>query len=275
MGRDENVMSLHICCECGTQYAESPVPPSACVICEDERQSVRWSGQAWTTLEEIRRTHAARWEVEDVGLTGIGSDPGFAIGQRALLVEAREGNVLWDCISLINDEIVEMIEAKGGLSAIAISHPHYYTSMVEWSEAFGGVPIYIHADDFKWVQRPHESIFPWTGEVHTLSPTLSLIRCGGHFEGGSVLHWQDGADGKGALLTGDILQVVQDRRHVSFMYSYPNLIPVNAAAVNRIRTALEPYAFENILGAWWNRNIIGGARKSFEISAERYLKAIR
>ena len=26
----------------------------------------------------------------------------------------------------------------GGIAAIAISHPHYYTSMVEWSRAFGG-----------------------------------------------------------------------------------------------------------------------------------------
>jgi hypothetical protein len=268
-------MPLYVCCECGTQYDESELPPPACAVCEDERQYVRWNGQAWTTLEEIRRFHGMRWEKEDIGLTGIGSRPDFAIGQRALLVEANEGNVLWDCISLINDEIVEKVGSKGGLKAIAISHPHYYTTMVEWSEAFGGIPIYIHADDLKWVQRPHKSIVPWTGDIHALSPSLTLIRCGGHFEGGSVLHWSDGAGGKGALLTGDILQVVQDRHHVSFMYSYPNLIPVNAATVERIRVTLQPYAFESIYGAWWNRNILGGARKAFEMSAERYLNAIR
>ncbi|MFC4171941.1 MBL fold metallo-hydrolase [Microvirga sp. GCM10011540] len=268
-------MPHFICRECGTQYAETEAPPDACPICEDERQYVRWEGQAWTTLEEIRASHSLRWEEEGAGLIGIGSTPSFAIGQRALLVEAADGNVLWDCISLIDDEIVERIEARGGLKAIAISHPHYYTTMVEWSEAFGGIPIYIHADDMKWVQRLHPSIVAWSGETHALSPSLTLIRCGGHFEGGAVLHWADGAEGQGALLTGDILQVVQDRRHVSFMYSYPNLIPVNAAAVERIRDSLVPYGFDSIFGAWWKRNIVGNARQAFDISVERYLDAIR
>jgi hypothetical protein len=267
-------MPRFICCECGTQYAESDAPPPACPICEDERQYVRWDGQAWTTLEDIRRSHKVRWEEEGEGLTGIGSTPSFAIGQRALLVEAEGGNVLWDCIDLIDDEIVERVNARGGLKAIAISHPHYYTTMVEWSEAFGGIPIYLHADDMKWVQRPHRSIVAWSGETHALSPSLTLIRCGGHFDGGSVLHWADGSAGKGALLVGDILQVVQDRRHVSFMYSYPNLIPLNARAIERIRAALAPFAFDSIFGAWWKRNILGGGREAFAISVDRYLNAI-
>ena len=38
-----------------------------------------------------------------------------------------------------------------GLRAIAISHPHYYTTIVDWSRAFGGVPVYVHADDREWV----------------------------------------------------------------------------------------------------------------------------
>ena len=79
---------------------------------------------------------------------------------------------------------------------------------------------------------------------------LTLIRCGGHFEGGSVLHWAGGAGGKGALLSGDIIEVAADRRWVSFMYSYPNFIPLDAAAVRHIVAAVEPYAFEDIYGAW-------------------------
>ena len=82
---------------------------------------------------------------------------------------------------------------------------------------------------------------------------LTLIRCGGHFAGAQVLHWAGGADGRGALLAGDILQVVQDRRYVSFMYSYPNFIPLPAATVRRIVALLEPYAFERIYGAWLAR----------------------
>jgi len=268
-------MPCFICCECGTQYPDSEAPPAACPICEDERQFVGWNGQAWTTLEEIRRSHRVRWEEEGEGLTGIGSSPSFAIGQRALLVQTQNGNVLWDCITLLDDEIVEKVRARGGLKAIAISHPHFYTTMAEWSEAFGGIPIYLHADDVKWVQRPHRAIVPWTGETRSLMPGLTLIRCGGHFDGGTVLHWTDGAAGKGALLAGDILQVAQDRRHVSFMYSYPNLIPLNAKSIGRIRAALAPFAFDSIFGAWWKRNIRGGARQAFEASVERYLDAIR
>jgi hypothetical protein len=67
------------------------------------------------------------------------------------------------------------------------------------------------------------------------------VRCGGHFPGSAVLHWADGADGRGALFTGDTIQVVSDRRWVSFMYSYPNLIPTNAATVRQIVAAVAPH----------------------------------
>ena len=64
------------------------------------------------------------------------------------------------------------------------------------------------------------------------------------------------------------------RRHVSFMYSYPNQIPLNAKAVRRIAAALEPFDFDDIRGAWWDLNIIGGARAAFNASVARYLAAI-
>lgn len=264
-------MACFICTECGTQFAESEVPPPGCQICEDVRQNVRWDGQAWTTLEDLRRTHRMRFEEEAPGITGIGATPSFAIGQRALLVEDPDGNVLWDCMSLIDDDIVAAVERKGGLKAVAISHPHFYTTMVAWSEAFGGIPIYVHADDSRWVQRPHKAIVPWQGETHALSSSLTLIRCGGHFDGSTVLHCATGA---GAILSGDTIQVTQDRKFVSFMYSYPNIIPLNRRAVSTIASALAPYRFDNIFGAWWRRNIIGGAHEAFERSVERYLAAI-
>src|SRR6185369_11534751 len=121
-----------------------------------------------------------------------------------------------------------------------------YSSMVEWSERFGNVPIYLHADDRRWVVRPSRNIVFWGTETQELFGGLTLIRCGGHFEGGTVLHWAEGEEGAGALLTGDIIQVVQDRRFVSFMWSYPNYIPLSAAAVERIACAVKPYVFEGI-----------------------------
>ena len=42
-------------------------------------------------------------------LIGIGTSPAFGIGQRALLVRTPQGNVLWDCISLIDDVIVDIV----------------------------------------------------------------------------------------------------------------------------------------------------------------------
>jgi glyoxylase-like metal-dependent hydrolase (beta-lactamase superfamily II) len=267
-------MPLYVCCECGTQYAKSAAPPAHCLICEDERQFVGWAGQAWTTLDELRKSHRMRIEPEDDRIVGFGIVPHFSIGQRALLIETSAGNILWDCIALIDTPTVAAINARGGLKAIAISHPHYYTTNAEWSAAFGGVPVYLHADDQGWVQRPHKAIQFWTGETLPLDGGVTLIRCGGHFEGGTVLHWTGGADNQGVILSGDILQVTQDRRWVSFMRSYPNMIPLNADVIRRIEASLSGLAFERIYGAFWGRNIRAGGRAAFDRSIRRYIDAI-
>jgi glyoxylase-like metal-dependent hydrolase (beta-lactamase superfamily II) len=254
------------------QHAASVEPPTHCAICEDERQYVGWDGQRWTTLEELRETHRADIREEEAGLTGIGCRPSFAIGQRALLVETPGGNVLWDCISLLDDELVTAVEARGGLAAIAISHPHYYSSLVEWHRAFDA-PVYLHAADREWVMRPDPSIVFWDGDSHQLEPGVTLLRLGGHFAGGTVLHWEEGREGRGALLSGDIVQVVSDRRWVSFMYSYPNLIPLPAATVTSMVEALEPYPFERIYGAWYGR-VVDDGKAALRRSAERYVAAL-
>jgi hypothetical protein len=85
--------------------------------------------------------------------------------------------------------------------------------------------IYVHAADREWVARPDDSIVFWSGDATEIGDGLTLINVGVHFSGGQVLHWRDGENGKGALLSGDIFQVVADRRHVSFMYSYPKSHP--------------------------------------------------
>lgn len=89
-----------------------------------------------------------------------------------------------------------------------------------------------------------------------------------------MLHWAEGADGKGALLSGDIIQVVPDRRWVSFMYSYPNLIPLPASKVRAIVNAIEPYEFDRIYGAWWDLNVVGDGKATVRRSAERYIRAL-
>ncbi len=259
-----------ICITCGTQFAASDAPPASCPICDEPRQYVPPTGQAWTTLEALQRTHRNSFRRLEPRLMGVGTMPEFAIGQRALLVQSPSGNVLWDCVALIDQATVDLLNGLGGVSAIAISHPHYYTTMVEWSRAFGNAPVYLHEADRQWVQRPDPAIEFWDGEARAIAERLTLIRCGGHFAGGAVLHWADGAEGRGALLTGDILQVTMDRRYVSFMRSYPNMWPLSRAAVESITAAVAPYPYDRIYGAWWDRHIETGAKAAVARSVERY-----
>src|SRR5712675_948338 len=266
-------MPLWSCEQCGAQFPDSAAPPSSCPICEDERQYVNWKGQQWFSREALAERHRIVWR-DDLGILGIGLEPGFAIGQRALIVPGRDGCVMWDCIPLATREAVDHVRSLGGLKAIAVSHPHYYGAVADWSEAFGGVPVYLHGDDRQWVTRAHPAIVPWTGDSRRISDDITLVRTGGHFAGGTVLHWRAGAAGRGALLTGDVAMVAMDRRSLSFMYSFPNYIPLNVAAVRGIARAVAPLAFDRIYGAWWGRNIGANAKSAFDASVRRYLAAI-
>ena len=192
-----------VCVTCGTQFPPSTSPPDSCPICLDERQYVGHGGQRWTTLEELAREHRNRIEEVEPGLLGIGTEPSFAIAQRALLVEG----LLWDCITLLDDDTAHRVAARGGIHTIAISHPHYYSAMVEWAERFDA-RILLHESDREWVMRPSERIELWCGERRTVADGLELVRLGGHFDGGTVCVWRAGAEGRGAMLSGDIVQVV-------------------------------------------------------------------
>ncbi|MCA9973144.1 MAG: hypothetical protein KC425_23155 [Anaerolineales bacterium] len=154
-----------ICMTCGTQFAAAPAAPAHCPICEDERQYVGWQGQRWTTLADLQAGHHNQIKTEEPNLTGIGTQPGFAIAQRALLVQTAVGNLLWDCISLLDDATVEAVKA-------------------------------------------------------------------------------------------------------------PNLIPLPAAEVQRIVAAVEPYAFDRIYGAWWDRVVAREAKTAVSRSAARYIRAL-
>jgi glyoxylase-like metal-dependent hydrolase (beta-lactamase superfamily II) len=202
---------------------------------------------------------------------GIGTQPGFAIGQRALILRTAGGNVLWDCISMIDAATVTLIDGLGGLKAIAISHPHFYTSMVEWSRAFGNVPIHLHAADQGWIVRPDAAINLWASDTLALLPSVTLIRCGGHFPGGTVLHWNKGT---GILCSGDIAMVTTDRKFLSFMRSYPNFIPLSASAVEAIAAALAPFDFDTVYGLFFDRVLRGGAKTALGASVARHLAAI-
>jgi glyoxylase-like metal-dependent hydrolase (beta-lactamase superfamily II) len=266
-------MPIHICNACGTSYPDTPDPPSACPICEDERQFVPSGGQAWTTPSKLAAGHANAWRSLEKDLFEIHTQPAFAIGQRALLLRTPHGNVLWDCISLFDEATEELIRSLGGIGAIAISHPHYYTCMQDWARAFD-CPIHLHAADADWIMRADPAIRQWRGETLRIMQGVTLLRLGGHFPGGTVLHWADGADRRGALLSGDIVQVAADLSRVSFLWSYPNMMPLSGATVRRIAETLKPWPFDRVYGAFPGRQVMTDGAGVVQRSAGRYVELL-
>ena len=261
-------MPQFICTACGTQFPDSDKPPAQCLICEEERQYVPARGQGWTTLDALAQSHMNAWREYEPGVIGIGA--GFAIGQRALLLQTAGGNVLWDCVATLDTATVTAIKALGGIQAMAISHPHFYTTMGEWARRFG-CPIHLHAADKAWVVNPNSSVTHWDGETFKLWDGVTLIRCGGHFPGGTVLHW---AHGNGIVCAGDIITVATDRKWFSFMRSYPNFLPLSKREVEHIGKAMAPFKFDVVYGHYFDRVIEKDAKQVLEKSVARYIAAI-
>ncbi len=262
-----------MCVTCGTQYPDSETPPAACSICTDDRQYLPPGGQEWTTLTALQGRHRNTFAELAPGITTISTEPKVGIGQRAYLVQSANGTVLWDCIAYLDDATAAELRRRGSATAIAISHPHFFTTMLEWSEALGGVPIYLHADHRPWVMQPGPAIRYWDGDRFDLAPDLTLLRCGGHFPGSTVLY-RAGPDGQpGALFTGDTIKVVADRRYVTFMYSYPNDLPLGEQAVQRIVASVAPLAFDRLYDGW--TEVAGDAKASVTRSAQRYISHLR
>lgn len=221
-------------------------------------------------MEALARRHVIGFREVAPDMLGLGMFPDFAIAQRALLLRTPAGNVLWDCVALLDPATVAIVKALGGIAAIAISHPHYYTSMVEWAQAFD-CPVLLHAADRRWVMRPDPALRYWDGERREVLPGVTLHRLGGHYAGGTILH---SAAGKGSILTGDIASVAPDRQHVSFMWSFPNWVPLPAAEVSRMGAVLDALDFDAVYGAWWDRVIPEGGKAAVRRSVDRYVAAV-
>ncbi|XP_024515545.1 uncharacterized protein LOC9640785 isoform X2 [Selaginella moellendorffii] len=230
-----------------------------------------FQGQVWTSMSKMRLQFRNGFKKHEPQVFEIITFPKFGIGQRAFLIQTQEGNILWDCISFLDDATVEIIKSLGGLRAIAISHPHYYSTNSRWSEAFGGVPVYIHEWDKKWVVYQHENVKFWEGKTFQLWEGLTLLHLGGHFAGAQILHWSHGAQGRGVLFTGDILQVGMDNKTVSIMRSYPNYIPLSSSHAKRIGQVIEPWDFERLYGAFQDREIEENAKSCVVFSLQRYI----
>ena len=268
-------MPNYICRTCGVQFSESDTPPPDCPICLDPRQYVGWEGQQWTTMDGlIGDGYRNELRSEESRLLGIGITPSFSIGQRALLVQTPGGNVLYDCVSLLDESATAEIRGLGGIDYICFSHPHFYDSMVEFSSAFDDAVIVVPEADREHVMRPAESVRYWDGQPLELVPGVTLIQCGRPLRRqlrASLAGWR----GRGRRAAGWRQHHGRpDRRYVSFMTSYPNLIPMSAAKVRGIVDAIAPYRFDRIYGGWWGRNVVTGAQDAVRRSAARYVEHI-
>lgn len=266
-------MTAWLCRACAIEHSPTPEPPEVCAICSDERQFVPVGGQRWTTQAELAAEgYRATVEQLEPGLHGIEVVPELAIGQRGLLLQTSAGNLLWEPPGYLDDELVERVRDLGGVAVVSASHPHLTGASVSWSRAFGGVPVLVAAADRQWIRRPDPCIQLWAG-THELLPGVVMLQCGGHFAGSSVVHWADGASGRGALLTGDTIAIGADRASVNVMRSYVNKIPLPERAVRRILDTVSPHPYDRLYGAFGT--LESGASGTVATSLERYIAWVR
>ncbi|KZF25313.1 hypothetical protein L228DRAFT_258757 [Xylona heveae TC161] len=259
--------SFLICFTCGTQFDTTDRNAlKSCRICDDPRQFVPPSGQSFTTLADIRKDrykNKREQYSEDNRIWFIWTEPKFAIGQRAILLQTPSGNVLWDLITYLDDDTAEFIDSIGGLRAIVISHPHYYTTHVEWAQRFQ-CPVYLALEDKKWIncteggQKYRRFIDQQREEI---VEGVTAIKTGGHFDGSMVMHWED------KLLIADTFVTVPSALYhinrvpgttsYSFMWSIPNMIPLPPLEIEKIWGALKPFEFNTTLGAFMGMNVRG------------------
>ena len=258
---------------CSTCAVESGERHDVCAICADERQWVPATGQQWTTLEALARAgHRAELTELEPDLFGIGSFPAVGIGQQSKLLRTDEGNLLWDPIGYVDQDIAERVLRYGPVRAIVASHPHMFGAQVDWSRALGGAEVLVAEADAEWVRRPDPVITTWSGDLQ-LRPGVTLTQPGGHFPGSAVAHWAAGAGGKGVLLSSDTIFANPDRKTVSFMRSFPNRLPLAGAVVNRIVRLVDRFEFDRLYGNF--DDFLGSdAKRAVRDSADRHIRWI-
>ncbi|GGK66213.1 hydrolase [Ornithinimicrobium pekingense] len=254
---------------------ENDTDQHTCAICADERQYVPRDGQRWTTLGE-RAAEGCSVEVTQVepDCFALHATPRVDIGQRAMLVRTPGGNLLWEVPGYLDDAAREKVAGLGGVAAVMASHPHMYGCQLEWARAFGA-PVYVSEADRGWVRRRGEDgeIVSWSEPFEVL-PGIRTCQPGGHFPGSAVAVWDAGAGGRGVLLAGDTCKAVPDPGWVTFMRSFPNLIPLSAAVVTRVADSIAALTFDRLYDNF-GEQVPVGARDVVLRSARRYAEWVR
>lgn len=282
---------LPTCTACGTQYPLAL--RSTCPICEDPRQFVPASGQSWTTLAELQssRTTSLLRDDEDSRITFIQTEPAFGINQTPILIETHGGSYIWDCATLISPSLIGHLELlKSPLKAMAISHPHFFTTSLTWARALQ-IPLYLCEADREWFQRlpdvKDDDDIRWFTDEALLGHGVKVIQCGGHFSGSSILHWDRLSEPppsqsdlptkptpvSGIIFTADTIMVQPHQHGFTFPWSVPNLIPLRPKDVVQIQTRLKDVPFHEATSTWPNRFVRLDAKKVLEESVTAHLAA--
>ena len=261
----------NICATCGTQSPAATPLPSLCPICADDRQYIGARGQQWISTADINARHSVLVKKVGEQLYDMRLVPAFAIGQRAFLICSPGGNILWDCIPLLNEPLEAFIKARGGLKAIVFSHPHYYSNMNEWAAAFD-CPVYIHENDREWVKDSGPRIQYWAGKEKSFWDGIKAVHVGGHFPGSAVLQ-APALSPAGALFVGDTLLISLSRQHIAIMHSYPNQILLTRDVFAEALERMKGLRFDTMYGAFDWQTLPGNARDIFDVSMKRYTAA--
>lgn len=265
--------TLHtwLCKTCAAEFPPSAEPPASCPICEDPRQYVGANGQEWLQEADLAKTHKTVLREEEPGLLGVGTEPGVAISQRALLITHPDGGVMFDGFAYLGQAGVDEIQRRGGVRAMTMSHPHLYGAAVTNSIKLGNVPIYLPEADRQWLMYPHENVQFFSGDFLDLGHGVTLHVTGGHFDGSSFVHWPEGAGGKGAILTGDTIFTGNDKDWVSFMWSTPNRVTLGPRAIRKIIAMTEKLDYDRLHDGWWGSGVMENAKAKVAASADRIL----
>jgi hypothetical protein len=256
-----------ICSTCGTYYPAESFP-ELCPICSDERQYIPEGGQQWISPSVLHQRHSIKLNKIKEQLYEMEINPVFAIGQRAMLVLSDQGNVLWDCIPMLDEVTINFIQSKGGLKAIAFSHPHYYSNMNDWAHQFN-CPVYIHENDAEHIHLKGPHIQLWKGDQMDLWDGMKLLLIGGHFAGSSILQVPF-LSAAGSILCGDTLFLSPGKNHFSVQWSYPNKMPLPVAEMRRIKNRFDNIPFDSFYGYIKTQNLESGTKEIFEKSMNRY-----
>ncbi|KDQ49934.1 hypothetical protein JAAARDRAFT_142645 [Jaapia argillacea MUCL 33604] len=297
----QHELNLSICKTCAVQYAQTSLRSyklgdelegDGCPICLDPRQYVPATGQSWTSWATLELDHTTKLvpEPDDERIIRIVTEPPIGIGQTPFVICTSSGILIWDCGSYLSQDTVDSILALTSpskpLLGIAISHPHFFGASVMWAKNLG-CKVFMCELDREWFMRKEDSeavdvVEFWKGERKNFGEALTVIRCGGHFPGSCVLHWNRSLESlptsitsltkKGVVFCSDTFMVAPDRKTLSFMWSYPNQIPLPPKDVQTIWNSLRPFQFDDIYGAWPGRLCLNEGRERLLDAARYFVK---